>query len=201
MKQFILALALICLIPLHAAHAATRDEQRAEIQKMRTTVLEKLYKAHPASKTEIPKAAGYAVFSSADVAAIFISGSYGRGLAHDNAGGKDTYMQMASLGAGLGAGVKDFRAVFVFDNQDAYDNFVKNGLDLSAHADVSVKASDKGAAVTGAVDVLPGVRVYQLTESGLLAQAMLKGTKFWADKELNEVDRSSQADERKPYNR
>jgi lipid-binding SYLF domain-containing protein len=187
MKNLILALALLCLIPVHA-HAATRDEQRAEIQKMRTAVLERLYKVEPKAKEEIAKSVGYAVFSSADVAAIFFSGSYGHGLAHNNSEDTDTYMQMASAGVGLGLGVKDFRAVFVFDTADAYRNFVKTGLDLSGHADLSIKQGEKGGAVTGAQDLLPGVRVYQLTDTGLMAQVMLKGTKYWRDNDLNEHD-------------
>jgi lipid-binding SYLF domain-containing protein len=185
MKKFILALAFICLIPLHHAHAASREEQRAEIQRMKSNVLDRLYKAQPQAKDEIAHAVGYAAFSSADVAAIFFSGSYGHGIAHDNRTGMETFMQMASAGVGLGVGVKDFRAVFVFNDKDAFENFVKTGLDLSANADLSIKQGSKGGALTGAGDVLPGVRVYQLTDTGLMAQAMLKGTKYWRDSDLN----------------
>jgi lipid-binding SYLF domain-containing protein len=201
MKQviFLLALALVFgfFIP---AQAATRDEQRMEIQKMRSTVLNKLYKAEPEAEEKIAQAAGYAVFSSADLAAIFVSGSYGHGLAHNNNNGSETYMQMASLGAGLGLGVKDFRAVFVFDNQKVFDDFVTTGLDLSGHVDIAAKGGGAGGAVSGAQDVLPGVRVYQLTESGLLAQVMLKGTKYWRDDDLNDYDRSSDAGRTFNYN-
>jgi lipid-binding SYLF domain-containing protein len=188
MKHLVMILALICFLPIHHAHAATRDEQRAEVQRMRTAVLDRLYRAQPGARDEIAKAVGYAVFSSADIAAIFFSGSYGHGVAHDNRDGSDTYMQMASAGIGLGVGVKDFRAVFVFDTPKAFQNFIRTGLDLSGNVDVSAKQGTKGAAVTGAQDVLPGVRVYQLTDTGLMAQAMLKGTKYWTDTSLNQHD-------------
>lgn len=200
MKTFILALSALCLLAL-PAFAATRDEKRAEIQKMRQSVLEQLYKAHPPAREEIEKAAGYAAFSSADVAAIFFSGSYGHGIAHDNETRQDTYMQMASAGVGLGVGVKEFRAVFVFDDRQAFDNFVNTGLDLSANIDAAVKKDSRGQAVTGAATVMPGVRVYQLTDTGLLAQAMLKGTKYWRDAELNERDQSSMLERPYTYNR
>lgn len=34
-------------------------------------------------------------------------------------------------------------------------------------------------------DVLPGVRIYQMTDNGLMAQAMIQGTKYWSDDDLN----------------
>jgi len=201
MKKFILALTLTLMTMMPAvSHAATRDEQRAEIQKMQTNVLNRLYRAQPSAKGAIGSAAGYAVFSSADVAAIFFSGSYGHGIAHNNHTGKETYMQMASAGIGLGLGVKDFRAVFVFDSEDALHNFVATGLDLSGHLDAAIKQGSNGGALTGATDILPGVHVYQLTNTGLLAEAMLKGTKYWRDGDLNEVDQESKLDTR-TYNK
>jgi hypothetical protein len=49
-----------------------------------------------------------------------------------------------------------------------------------------IATSEKGDAVSGAADVLPGVRIYQITDTGLMAQAMLQGTKYWRDDELNQ---------------
>jgi len=199
MKHLILAIAFLCLLPT-LAHAATRDEQRQEIQKMQSHVLARLYKAHPGAEQVIGKAAGYAVFSSADLAVIFFSGSVGHGLAHNNLDGKETYMQMASAGVGLGVGVKDFRAVFVFDTPAAYHDFVTTGLDLSGNLDVAAKQGRQGGSISGAQDVLPGVKVYQLTNTGLMAQAMLKGTKYWRDGDLNDYDKPDAATTREQYN-
>ncbi len=38
--------------------------------------------------------------------------------------GKETYMKMFSAGVGIGAGVKDFRRVFIFSTKEAFDSFV-----------------------------------------------------------------------------
>jgi lipid-binding SYLF domain-containing protein len=187
---FIIALALAFAIPAQA-QAANRDQQRTEIQRMKADVLDKLYRAEPQAQRQISKAAGYAVFSSADVAAIFVSGSLGHGVAHNNSNKDETYMQMASAGVGLGLGVKDFKTVFIFGDKKAYHDFVTTGLDLSGNVDVAVKGGQNGGAVTGAVEVMPSVRVYQMTESGLLAQVMLKGTKYWRDDDLNNYDQTS----------
>jgi lipid-binding SYLF domain-containing protein len=191
MKKLILALALLCLLPF-AASAENRKEERANIQRMQSDVLARLYRAHPGAEKEIAHAAGYAVFNSSDVAALFVSGSFGHGIAHNNRTGRETYMKMAAAGVGLGLGIKNFRAVFIFNNQDAYHDFVTTGLDLSGHADAIAKRGARGRSITGAADILPGVRVYQLTDTGLLAQVMLKGTKYWRDEDLNGYDRSSE---------
>lgn len=201
MKQsiLILAVAVVCAFSFQA-EAATLGEQRSEIQTMKVEVLNKLYDVAPQAERQISNAAGYAVFSSADLAAIFVSGSYGRGVAHNNRNSDEIYMRMASLGGGLGLGVKDFRTVFIFDNPQSFHDFTTTGLDMSAHADIAVKGGEAGGALTGAVDILPGVRVYQLTEAGLLAQMMLKGTKYWRDEDLNQYEKSSDARGAPEYN-
>ena len=47
------------------------------------------------------------------------------------------------------------------------------------------KSEDKGGAWAGAVDVAPGIKLYQLTQQGLALQATIQGTKFWKDDELS----------------
>ncbi|MDO9067029.1 MAG: hypothetical protein Q7W05_01060, partial [Deltaproteobacteria bacterium] len=94
-----------------SAFAASVDEQRSEIRKMRKETLAQLYKVHPAARAGVQKAAGYAVFSNVGINLIFFSAAGGSGVAHDNLSGKDIYMKMISGGIGLGLGVKDFRGV------------------------------------------------------------------------------------------
>lgn len=160
-------------------------EQRAEIQKMRSTTLERLYKVHPAARSEVQKAAGYAVFSNVGINLILLSAAGGSGVAHDNRSGQDTYMRMVSGGFGIGLGVKDFRGVFVFSTTDKLHQFVNSGWEASAQADAAAKAGSKGGAVAGAITVAPGVSLYQLTENGLALQATIQGTKYFKNDDLN----------------
>jgi lipid-binding SYLF domain-containing protein len=188
MKRIILTLMLgaFCALPLTAqAASSTPTEQRAAIQKMEDETLARLYKANPDTQNEVKNAVGYAVFSSGSLAVIWISGGYGHGVAHFNPTGKETYMQMATAGVGLGIGAKDYNTVFVFHDTKAFEDFTTTGLDLSAHADAAAKTETKGDAVSGATDVLPGVNIYQLTDKGLMAQVMIQGSKYWRDDSLN----------------
>lgn len=165
--------------------AATPAEARAEIQKMRATTLERLYKVHPAARADVQKAAGYAVFSNVGINLILLSAAGGSGVAHDNRSGKDTYMKMVSGGFGIGLGVKDFRGVFVFSTTEKLNQFTNSGWEASAQADAAAKAGDKGGAAAGAITVAPGVNLYQLTENGLALQATIQGTKYFKNDDLN----------------
>lgn len=183
MTRFLLVLSFLAILPFPAF--AGKEEDRAKVQSMRLMVLNRLYKEEPGAYDEVQKSAGYAVFSNVGVNVVLFSGGYGYGIAHDNATGKDTYMEMASAGLGLGLGVKDFRAVFIFRDKDAYSQFVEQGWDFTGQADVAAKAGHKGGELSEAVTVLPDVKVYQLTETGLALQATLQGTKYWKDSDLN----------------
>jgi lipid-binding SYLF domain-containing protein len=163
----------------------TADEKRQAVAQMRSETLAELYEVHPYAQGQIAEAAGYGVFSSIGVNLFLLSTASGWGVVHDNGAGDNTYMKMYSAGIGPGLGVKDFRAVFVFTTEEALRSFVEDGWDASAQADAAAKSDDKGDAWAGAVDVAPGIRMYQLTEHGLALQATIQGTKFWKDDELS----------------
>jgi len=160
------------------------EQKRRAVLEMKEGVLQDLYTIKPSVKAQIAAAPGYAVFSNANISVIFASFSGGYGVVKNNHTGKHTYMNMGEIGVGLGAGVKDFRVVFVFHKEDSMQRFVEQGWAFGGQADAAAKAGDKGAAVGGEA-MFDNVTVYQLTESGLALQATLKGTKYWKDAELN----------------
>jgi lipid-binding SYLF domain-containing protein len=162
-------------------------EQKAATREMRDTVLKELQQLRPETKAKIRKAAGYAVFSNIGVNLVFASFAGGHGLAVENGTLSDTetFMKMGSAGLGLGLGVKDFRAVFIFEDKKSLRDFIEKGWDFSGQADAAAKSDDKGKAGATAGSVMPGVEIYQLTKNGLALQATLQGTKYWKDKKLN----------------
>ena len=97
-------------------------------------------------------------------------------------------MKMYSAGIGIGLGVKDFRGIFIFTERGALDRFVEEGWQAGGQADAAAKAGEKGAALTGAIDVAPGIKLYQITEHGLALMATIQGTKFWKDDELTDEE-------------
>jgi lipid-binding SYLF domain-containing protein len=158
---------------------------QAKIRKMANETLHHLYKIHPSAKSEIERSAGYAVFDDFGAHIFFLSTARGKGLAIDNETKKETFMKMLSAGVGPGLGIKDYRAVFVFETRKSFHDFINAGLGVSAQADAAAKAGHEGGAFAGAVAVAPGVWVYQITEAGLALQATLQGTKYYKDGDLN----------------
>lgn len=179
------ALALAALSGCTSPEGTTPTEKRQAVGEMRDDTLAKLYAIEPSAEAQIANAAGYGVFSNVGINVIFLSAGNGWGVVRDNADGDDTYMKMVSGGVGLGLGVKDFRGVFVFTEREAMESFVNSGWDASAQADAAAKSGEKGGAWAGAIDVAPGIKLYQITEHGLALQATIQGTKYWKDDELN----------------
>ena len=182
----VVLLGLCCLL-LFSSYLSAADvgEKRSAILKESRKTLEMLYKAYPESKAKIKKAYGYGTFSNFGINLIFFSAEGGSGLTHNNRSGKNTYMKMASGGLGFGLGVKDFRAIFIFENKKVFDSFVDSGWEANAQAEAAAKSGGKGGALEGAVTVRPGMKLYKLTKNGLALQATVQGTKYWKDAKLN----------------
>ena len=177
----LLTLVTACMSP----KGNTVAEKRQAAQSMRSDTLAQLYKVHPYARTQIDQAVGYGVFSNVGINLFLLSTASGWGIVHDKKAGQDTYMKMYSAGIGPGLGVKDFRGVFIFTSESAFNQFVEGGWDGSAQADAAAKSEDKGDAWGAAVDVAPGIKLYQITQQGLALQATIQGTKFWKDDDLS----------------
>ncbi len=183
-SAFFAIVAVLLFTGCATTSGTTPAEKRTAVQTMRQKVLADLYRVKPAARNLVQAAPGYAVFSNANVNIIFASFGGGYGVVRDNATGRDVYMKMGEVGIGLGLGLKDFRAVFVFHDHATQERFISSGWEFGGHADAAAKASDKGAAVGGEI-LVDNITIYQLTESGLALQATVKGTKYWKDDDLN----------------
>lgn len=176
-----------------SAKGDTASQQRATIKNMRTEALTQLYNLHPEARSDIAHSTGYAVFSS-NSSKIFVVGfGGGYGVVKDSHTGKDTYMKMAQGGAGVGIGIKQLRTVLVFHDAKALNKFITQGYVVGADANAAAKYDDTGAGAGASASAVPTdtksiaskVSVYEMTEKGLAAQAMLNGYKYWPDDDLN----------------
>src|ERR1700757_1452992 len=95
--MMIATIALVYFLPVQA-RAESTSEQIAAIHKMEDNTLARLYKENPDARRDIKNSVGYAVFSSGELAVLWVSAGYGHGIAHNNQNGKDTYMKMADVG-------------------------------------------------------------------------------------------------------
>ncbi|KXI29562.1 hypothetical protein AX660_05765 [Paraglaciecola hydrolytica] len=177
---------ILCLAMFGCASNSgqTVNQQRQAVLEMRSTVLSEFFALKPSVEQQLQSAAGYAVFDNTNVNVLLASFGGGYGVVKNNTTGNQTYMKMAEVGLGLGAGIKDFRVVFVFHNKDVLQRFIEQGWAFGAQADAAAKAGDKGGAAGGEVTV-DNMTIYQITKNGLALQATVKGTKYWPDENLN----------------
>jgi len=187
-KRFVIA--TLCLIAVTAVAVADdeadNEKKRTEIRKMSQETLARLYKVEPPAKAAVEKAYGYAVFSNMGVKILLGGSGNGKGMAINNQSKAETFMKMFEIQAGLGMGVKKFRAIFVFDSEKAFDGFVNSGWEFGGQASAAAKTSpEKGGSMQGAASVSEGVWMYQLTDKGLALELTGKGTKYSKDDDLN----------------
>jgi len=181
------AMALIMLVAGLSSASDKNEEKREKTRKMAAQTLQELYKLQPTAQAGIQKAAGYAVFNNMGTNLLLVSTARGAGMAVNAKSKQETFMKMVSAGAGLGVGVKDYRVIFVFENEKALAQFIDSGWSGSAQSDAAAKAGKSGAAYSGAVEAAPGVWVYQITKNGIALQLTLQGTKYYKDDDLNKT--------------
>ena len=94
-------------------------------------------------------------------------------------------MKMVEIQAGLGLGIKKFHVIFIFETEDALHHFVNSGWEFGGQATAAATTGKAGAAYQGALSVMPGVWMYQLTDKGLALELTGKGTKYYKNDDLN----------------
>lgn len=160
-------------------------QARHQVREMSQDALASLYEIMPGARRAIERSAGYAVFSTFGVKLFFAGGTTGKGMVVNKRTGRQTFMQMAQVQGGLGFGVNKNRLIFVFANEQSLSNFINQGWEFGAQANVSAMAGGQGGMFTGAAAIAPGVYLYQLTDTGLSATLTVSGTKFFKDADLN----------------
>jgi lipid-binding SYLF domain-containing protein len=187
-RKITAGLAITLMLTGLAAAKDTPEQKREKSRKMAAQTLEDLYKLQPTAKAAIGSSVAYAVFNNLGTNLFVVSTARGAGIAVNSKSRNETFMKMISGGAGLGIGVKDYRIVFFFENEAGFNKFLESGWSGSAQADAAAKAGKSGAAYAGAVEVDPGVWVYQITKNGVALQITLQGTKYYKDDDLNKKD-------------
>jgi lipid-binding SYLF domain-containing protein len=176
-------------------------EERETIQKERTELLKDIFSEQPELEKKIKNAPGYATFSIINVNLLLVATARGPGIIIDNKTNKQIYMDVISIGGGIGAGIKDLRLLIVFNEEKTMEQFIDSGWQFGASADASLKSGEKGAelgesiavaapgedgsidsSMSGGVSTITGekppMEIYTLTEAGISAQATISGVNF-----------------------
>ncbi len=187
MKRWIATLTVLMMVVSVPVGMAGEEKEtkpakkRAEIDARAAESLEELFAESPKARELYDNAYGYAVFGNWKFAFV-VSGGGGSGVAVNKDSGKRTYMNMGTVGVGLGFGGKKYQVIFFFENEKRFNGFVQKGW----QADTSATAAAGTAAAGAGTGFVEGIAIFQITDAGLMAQADIAGTKYWKDKKLNE---------------
>ena len=160
-------------------------KMRQDLLTMSEETLERLYKEESEAKELIENAYGYGVFEGHAVNMVLYVAGKGLGVVFDNKTKTPIYMNAIRGGTGPGIGYKSMHAVFLFDNETVYKQFTTLGLQVSASGDATLKVAGEGIGTEKAISLVPGVKMYQLTDTGIVLQANWGATEFLKDLNLN----------------
>ncbi len=154
------------------------EAQRAEVDLMASKSLDRLHVEKPETKAVHKNSYGYAVFDTTKVA-FGISGGGGAGVAV--ASGQRVYMRMATVGVGASIGAQNYQLIMFFADKDSFRQFISE--EWNAEASAAAGAGDKGGSGSGTSE--PGVKVYKLSDAGVMVSADVSGVRFWKVEKLN----------------
>jgi len=157
-----------------------RKSKRMKIDETAQQALDTLFADNAKAKVLYEKAYGWAVFDNLKLAFGF-SGGGGNGVAVTKKTGDKTYMEMGTVGVGIGLGANKYQIVFLFQDAQTFNNFVNKGW----QADAGATAAAGTHAADAKTDFTNGLAIYQMTEKGLMANADIAGTKYWKNNKLN----------------
>ena len=184
-----LCVLMLCVLMVSVVSAASLEERKTELREKTVATLDKLYERQPSARNAIEQAAGYAVFNNTGYKLGLFGSSHGRGMAVNQRTGQEVFMRMQEYQAGLGLGIKEYAVIFVFSTEEAWTDFVQKGWNFGAQATAAANDGANGGSLEGAVQVAPGVWVYQMTTKGLAAELAVKGTNYYRDKDFDKKDK------------
>ena len=177
---------ILFTLTVSISHAASAEEKRDSIRKMRNETLQKLYTFRPSAQTALQDAYGYAVFNNSDFHLGLLGGGGGKGLAVINSTGGEIFMKTLEGSVGIGFGIKQYMMVFVFETEKAFADFTDQGWEWGGQATAAITDSVSGGSLQGAISIAPDTWVYQMTNKGLEASVTLRGIRFYRNSALNQ---------------
>lgn len=158
-------------------------QQRHDAQIMKRDTLTLLHQREPEIYESARIAPGIGVFESFGVTLGAVGGANGYGIVTD-ASGREHHMRFGGLKLGIGLGGKVYRIVLVFNDPDALASFVQGGWTAGGEAELAAKKANDGGSRRAAAEFTP-VAVYHITDTGLVAEAVLEGARFYRNGDLN----------------
>jgi len=146
------------------------EEKRAHLAEAEQMALADLVEKKPEVQADLDRSIGHAVFSNRLAKVPFVGAGDGIGLVFDKKTGERTYLKVQRLDIGGGLGVREYRLVVVFFDEEPLKKLASGKLELAAGAEMGAGKSDVGVGS----EAVSGKRkekfiIYQLADTGVSA--------------------------------
>ena len=146
------------------------EEKRDFLAEAEQKTLAELVEKSPDTQAEIDRSVGHAVFSNRMAKIPFIGVGEGIGVVFDKKTGERTYLKVQRLDVGGGLGVREYRLVVVFFEEEPLKKLASGKMELSAGAEVGAGKADAGLGTEGVSGKQKeNLVLYQLADSGVSA--------------------------------
>ena len=146
------------------------EEKRDFLAEAEQKTLAELIEKRPETQAEMDRSVGHAVFSNRLAKIPFVGAGDGIGVVFDKNTGERTYLKVQRLDVGGGLGVREYRLVVVFFEEEPLKKMAGGKLELSAGAEVGAGKGEVGLGTEGVSGKQKEKFVlYQLSDTGVTA--------------------------------
>jgi hypothetical protein len=159
--------------------AMSSQEKRDFLAELETNTLAELVEQRPETQAEVDRAVGHAVFSNRMAKIPFVGAGEGIGVVFDGKSGERTYLKVGRLDVGGGLGVREYRLVVLFFDEERLKKLAGGKLELSAGVEAGAKDKDVGTGAGGIAGSRKETHVlYQLSDSGVSATVTVRAIRY-----------------------
>jgi lipid-binding SYLF domain-containing protein len=157
----------------------TTDEKRDLLADLERETLAELVETYPDSQSEIDRSVGHAIISNRLAKVPFVGAGEGIGVVFDAESGERTYLKVGRLDVGGGLGVREYRLVVLFFDQEPLRKLAGGKLELGAGVEAGAKDKDIGTGAGGVAGSRDEKRVlYQLSDAGVSATFTVRAIRY-----------------------
>lgn len=157
----------------------TVEEKRAFLADLQERTLAELIEKQPEAQADVERAVGHAVFSNRSAKIPFVGAGDGIGVVLDAKTGDRTYLKVRRLDVGGGLGVREFRLVVIFFEEEPMKKLASGKLEIGAGVEAGAGEKDVGTGAGG----IAGSRkedfvLYQLADTGVSATITVRVIRY-----------------------
>jgi len=157
----------------------TSQEKRDLLAELETDTLAELVEKRPETQAEVDRAVGHAVFSNRVAKIPFVGAGDGIGVVFDAKTGQRSYLKVGRLDVGGGLGVREFRLVVLFFDEERLKKLASGKLEVSAGVEAGAGESDVGTGAGGIAGSRKETHVfYQLSDTGVSATVTVRAIRY-----------------------